>query len=374
MEQLNRKRRSLRAGAVFGASVVWISALVIPVLTGCMDCNQRFCKVTRKVGFDIYWIRLLCCEDPGRRYCDDIVPLIPQMTNLIIDMQISCEEANWQRMRSIWAEIKGLGIPAPFVKYYKGLYCEEEVDTGCNSHPFFAPMDIFRFPGLFAAVGKPAPIVVMPGAIESPWLELEDGRRSLGEAPEVLWETEYILDSGSMLIADTWLGSQEFAATGSLAIARAGNSMDEFCREARPTRMRIDLLGADLQGCIELDVTAPANALRLDSNGRGVLSGLVDVQIFLREDPSISLEGMFEQAWMALPVLVDEDDIVVLPDGVINGLSLFPVAPEIEELLHEISSGSFLAGEGLSECQELARDALEIFRQAFPECYPANAD
>ena len=138
--------------------------------------------------------------------------------------------------------------------------------------------------------------------------------------------------------------------------------------------MRIDLLGADLQGCIELDVTAPANALRLDSNGRGVLSGLVDVQIFLREDPSISLEGMFEQAWMALPVLVDEDDIVVLPDGVINGLSLFPVAPEIEELLHEISSGSFLAGEGLSECQELARDALEIFRQAFPECYPANAD
>ena len=344
-----------------------MSAFVVAMctLTGCMNCNDQFCKVAKKVGFDIYWIRTLCCEDSERRYCDQIVPLIPQLTSLIVDMQLACDQANWQRMRQIWGEIKGLGMPVPFVKYYQDLFCEETIDIGLNSHPFFVPSDHFRFPGIFAATGEPTPIVIFPDDIESPWMDQTQGRRNLLEAPEVLWETEYVLEPGAVFNVETWLGAQDFSATGSLAIARSDVSIGESCEIARFMRMRIDLLGLELAGHIELVPSSAQSALKLDAFGSGTLAGLIDVHVYLRDDPSISLDGLFQEAWIELPVVVQGESIVLAPEGMVDGLSLFPVVPEIAELLYGVTPEALaLHGDDeFSECQEVGLAALRSLQR-----------
>ena len=363
--------RRCRVGKAIPACVLALGASVFP---GCMDCQDQFCKVTRKVGFDIYWIRVLCCEDPHRLHCQQIVPLIPQLTNLMVDMQLACDQENWQRMRQIWHEIKRLGLPSPFVQHYKDIFCDREVQRGVNSHPFFGPGDVFRVPGVFAAVGDPVPIVVMPGSIDSPWMESEPRRISLRQVPEILWEREYVLEPGALFHAETWLGSQTFTATGALAIAQAQGSLEDWCRKNRPTRMRIDLESADCIGQITLVETDPANQMLLQENGQGVLAARVEVNLYMRNDPTISLEGLFDEAWIELPVRHDGDQIVLSPEGAIDGLTLLPVVPEIAALLPRMSQDDVTAVQNETDCQALGREDLEIFKKAFFECYPDNEE
>lgn len=376
MVGIEHKMLSLRKSRFEKSGVISIAAIAMSALTGCMDCNQHYCSAIRKVGFDIFWIEKACCIDPERRFCEQMVPLIPNMTSAAVEMKIACDQENWNRMRDIWGEIRRLGMPIPFVAYYEDLFCDEETKKGLNSHPFFMPSDIFRLPGVFAAVGEPEPIVVMPGAIESPWMDQTHGRRNLVEAPEVLWETEYILEPGAALIARTWLGEEEFAASGSLAIARNAPHQELWCELSKPTRMRIDLVGTWVAGSIELDASGPFNALKLEADGRGVLCGLVHMDLYLRDDPSISLEGLFEEAWLELPVSFEGDRITLMPDGAIDSLSLFPLVPEIAELLPGFSSDSFSQDDSRGDdvCQNRADASLNTFKGVFPDCFAAGND
>ena len=138
--------------------------------------------------------------------------------------------------------------------------------------------------------------------------------------------------------------------------------------------MRIDLLGLELAGHIELVPSSAQRALKLDAFGSGTLAGLIDVHVYLRDDPSISLDGLFQEAWIELPVVVQGDSIVFAPEGMVDGLSLFPVVPEIAELLNGVTPDALAVNgdDEFSECEEVGLAALEVFKGMFPECFEVH--
>ena len=97
MVRIEHKMLSLRKSSYVKGGFISIAAIAISALTGCMNCNEHYCRAIRKVGFDIFWIEKACCIDPERQYCDQMVPLIPNMTSAAVDMTLACDQENWSR-------------------------------------------------------------------------------------------------------------------------------------------------------------------------------------------------------------------------------------------------------------------------------------
>ena len=130
-----------------------------------------------------------------------------------------------------------------------------------------------------------------------------------------------------------------------------------------------NMSGELVQGRLVLDPTYFANVLRVDTSGKGLLCGKFHIQLSLRDDPLMTLDGILHEAWIELPVRVDDTSIHIESFESINALTLFPVDPKISSILkngltNERDSNGFDLG-----CSEMGRDAMEVFMDLFPECF-----
>ncbi len=346
------------------------------LLGGCVDCNSHVCRVTSKVAYDIYWVRTLCCEEPDNELCREMLPRIPGLTALVVDAKVACDQHNWDRMKQIWKDIRDLGLPLPYVRSLWLIVCDEDVEMACNSHPFFGPEDEFDFKGTFTRMEPIAPYLQASGH-KNPSVRYVEGPPVIfphGSGPR---EDRYVLSSGS-LIASTWLGKDTCSVEGTLRLLRDGDawasrSDGEFCKTLRPTHASFSISGELVRGKITLAPAYPANALRVDSSGRGVLSGKFHMELSLRDDPSVTLEDVLDEVWIELPGRIQDSEIHFISEGPISALKMFPVTPTLSSIIER--------GMGIqpdedafdSICSEIGRDAMEVFMGLFPECFSQGA-
>ena len=343
---------------------------LVTVFSGCVDCNSHVCRVTSKVAYDIYWVRTLCCEEPDNELCREMLPRIPGLTALVVDAKVACDQHNWDRMKQIWNDIRELGLPLPYVRGLWSVICNEDLEVACNSHPFFGPEDSFDFKGTFQRMELP---VRTPTYGDVSIRHIDSSSVFLPNTGGNRKEERYELSSGS-LSASTWLGNDEFEIQGELRIKRSDHEMSsrfdpEFCKAFQPTQAVFNMSGELVQGRLVLDPTYFANVLRVDTSGKGLLCGKFHIQLSLRDDPLMTLDGILHEAWIELPVRVDDTSIHIESFESINALTLFPVDPKISSILkngltNERDSNAFDLG-----CSEMGRDAMEVFMDLFPECF-----
>lgn len=335
------------------------------MLAGCVNCHESVCRVVSKVAIDISMMRELCCETPEMEGCDQLMLIIPQLTNLIIDMQQACEDENWDRVRAVWDEFKRLPWQGPYLQRLIRVLCgENEVDRGVNSWPFSGPNDAFEFAGVFEPVGTTQPIVILPGSIEEVWLGPGASRVHLGE-PNVVWEQAYVLNQGATLNATTWIGSAECSLTGSFSlISRTGsNALDALCdKELKRLDLRFE--SDSIVGSLLFDPSFMSTIV-VDDAGNGYLGAAVRVDVALKSDPSVNAEGLADVLWIEIPVSIDGDSIVLGSNEAVDGLDLFPVSSVLESRIRSLQMG--VAGEG--DCAEAGDRAFNRFMRAYPECF-----
>ena len=331
---------------------------------GCVDCKSHVCRVTSKVAYDIYWVRTLCCEEPDNELCREMLPRIPGLTALVVDAKVACDQHNWDRMKQIWNDIRELGLPLPYVKGLWSVICNEDVEVACNSHPFFGPNDSFNIEGTFIRMDPPIRHVDSSD-VYSPY---ERASQKVDR---------YELSSGS-LAANTWLGNDHCDIEGELRLVRGHHGMSsrfdsELCKAFQPTHASFFISGELVQGHLVLDPTYHANILRVDSSGRGLLCGKFHLKLCLREDTSISLDDIFNELWLELPVRMQGASIQIESDRPLTSLELFPVAPKIASILRCDPTANTDSSARNGGCREIGRDAMEVFMNLFPECFTGHS-
>jgi len=299
-----------------------------------------------------------------------MLPRIPGLTALVVDAKVACDQQNWDRMKHIWNDIRELGLPLPYVRGLWSVICNEDVEVACNSRPFFGPDDVFSFKGVFQRVALPFPVPANGG---SSIRRIDDESVFSAHGGGNSKEERYELLSGS-LSASTWLGTDECDVRGELRIQRAGHVMSsrfdsEFCKAFKPTQAQFTISGEFVRGHLILDPTYFANVLRVDSSGSGLLCAKFHVNLGLRDEPVLTLEGILNEVWIELPVHIEGASIHIDSSEPLNASALFPVDPNIPILrVDDLESERGLNGSDVS-CSEVGRDAMQVFMELFPECF-----
>ena len=164
------------------------------------------------------------------------------------------------------------------------------------------------------------------------------------------------------------------AADGRLVLATRIGSGDPAvpCDLIRPVEFRLDLRGEGWSGRLELVDGFEGNRMIETDDGIEMLGMLVRIEIGIDEPIRISSVGVFDEAFLQVPVVRGADGSLRLgADHAIDGLELLPVDPRLESMYRTDLIGG-LEGPGI-DCNAFARSRAQAFLDLHPDCRPAPA-
>ena len=339
---------------------------------GCMrDCRNAYCDAVRAGATAVQAWHFHCCTRsespamPASIDCEDLPNRIARFSLLAAEAREVCEAQNWGRLRDIWREFRGL-VPLRFVSTVWRDACGGSVAWGENGWTPFGP-DVGFSMSLPFETDEPPRIVF--GDANVP-------QADVGEAPgTVAWiERSRSLRPGSTTSMEFGGRTVKAAADGRLVLATRIGSGDPAvpCDLIRPVEFRLDLRGEGWSGRLELVDGFEGNRMIETDDGIEMLGMLVRIEIGIDEPIRISSVGVFDEAFLQVPVVRGADGSLRLgADHAIDGLELLPVDPRLESMYRTDPIGG-LEGPGI-DCNAFARSRAQAFLDLHPDCRTAPA-
>lgn len=347
-------RRAPLAGLLAG--VLMASAV------GCeVDCNERYCDFVRAGAAGIFAWEYDCCLNPDSAACEDRGLRYERIALNAPLMRMACQDGNWERLRELWDEIRGL-VPVMPLRIIVRDFCGFDVLAGENVSTPFGPADSM--------------IVDLGLEWDSPLAEPSAlaGRPTVGVAPTRAPDPIVcrITEGSTVGIARaTGRGSarsMSFSAHGHLELVSSvapvdgsgtGDDLDPWCRRMDVMAFQLDLQGSYGDLRLDLDPDFVGNALWFTAEDAGVLGVAVEVSGEL--DPRWGGVGWWQvaPAWLELPVSRGADGRWRIGDGrALDALDVWPVAGPLKDYLR---SGGLGLADGMDDCGELAREIADHF-------------
>lgn len=326
------------------------------------DCRNAYCDAVRAGATAVQAWHFHCCNgpDPSAMDCDDLPNRIARFSLLAAEAREVCEAQNWGRLRDIWREFRGL-IPLRFVSTVWREACGRAVPWGENRWTPFGPEIGFSI-SLPFEVDEPPRIVFGDASTSRPILDDSTGM--------IAWvERTRTLGVGSSISVRLMEGMVKAAASGRLVVAtRIGsNDPQEACDLIRPVEFRLDLLGEGWSGGLELVEGYEGNRIIETEGGVEMLGMLVRVDIGLEEPIGISSAGIYDEAFIQVPLERRPGGSIRLgADHLIDGLELLPVDPRLDSTYRAASIGGLQGS--TPDCGELARARARAFLDLHPDC------
>ena len=370
-----------------GRTMVLLAGLLFVVVFAgaCRNCPDRFCKAVRLLREQAVNLSDRCCLFPDSEGCG--AALFRQFNDGLALVQVAddaCHAGNLDLLKETWREFKDL-VPANlillFCEHYQDLdaWLEEDCRPYINTGMILGTEDtvdldihLVAMPG---GTPRAVPVPGLPGDVPA-------------EGPSEAGERTFLVTPGSHAMLDTAFGTANLGVSGSLSFGALTSTADGFDRAAI-TRARLDVIDveAGIVGHLELDPDEGEGLILLDESGRGLLGMSVDVRLEAIDDPTFSLEGFIDRAWIELPVSLHPKRMHLGGDGPLSGLDVAPVHPEIRARLEvdhddvppEPSAqvdpcATEFGPDGRAWYQRSITWYWRVTRM-FPECFPeANAD
>lgn len=334
---------------------------------GCMrDCRNAYCDAVRAGATAVQAWHFHCCTESGAPPsvdCEDLPNRIARFSLLAAEAREMCEARNWERLRDIWREFRGL-VPLRFVSTVWREVCGESVAWGENRWTPVGPEVRFS---IMLPFDPAAPPRIVFGDESSPGVAIDD-------APGVVpWiERELELASGSVVGMEIGGRSVKAVVDGRIVLARRidPTAATRPCDLVRPVDLRLDLRGDGWSGRIELIDGFDGNRMIELEDGTNRLGMRVRIDAEIDEPFGISLAGVFDEAFVQVPIQWDANGTVRIGlEHSIDGLELLPVDPGLESAYRsEPPGGPWRTG---VDCAGLARSRAEAFLALHPDCLVA---
>ena len=337
---------------------------------GCMrDCRNAYCDAVRAGATAVQAWHFHCCTRsespamPASIDCEDLPNRIARFSLLAAEAREVCEAQNWGRLRDIWREFRGL-VPLRFVSTVWRETCGGSVAWGENEWTPLGPDVGFSISLPF---DSDAPPRIVFGDEDAP-------RTDVGGAPgTVAWiERSRSLRPGSTASMEFGGRTVKAAADGRLVLATRVGSGDPAvpCDLIRPVEFRLDLRGEGWSGRLEVVEGFEGNRMIETNDGGEMLGMLVRIDLEIDEPVGISSVGVFDEAFLQVPVVRGSDGSIRLgTDHAIDGLELLPVDPRLESM-YRTDPIDGLQGPGI-DCNAFARSRAEAFLDLHPDCRTA---